>query len=266
MKKLFIRCVALCSAAIMLLVFSSCNSDKKVTPTDVTTTTNPYIENIEELAVKEDLKDAAGAVVFSLDIVLPQLAMDSFEYAGEINSVFALRVEEFKNFAKNNIENASDFMSRNANAQPWVCKVRYSITYRDAKYLCVLSEYTYGMGTADRSRRLESDCFMLDNGRQCRAEDFLPEGAKMDDIYNMIADRVISDMTNNVGELDLLPDMTREKVIEVKKEAPRDFYLTAEGITFYFQLAAIAPYDKGILEYSFEAVELQGLLDLPMAS
>ena len=175
-----------------------------------------------------------------------------------------MRAQDMQDFAQNNVKNASTFINKNETSEPWVCDARYSITYRDAKYLCILCEYSYGMGTTSRSKRLQGDCFLLETGNQCRLNDFLLDGVKADTVFGMVADATIEKMVDSYGRNRLNSDMTRDKLIEIKKESPNDFYITDTGITFFYQLASIAPFSEGVLEFSFTADEMKDLMKLPM--
>lgn len=263
MKKLLFAFVALFAAVAMLFALTACGSEEKLTPTDAVTDVNErYTVGIEELAVNKDMRDSKGNVSYKLNLVFPQLDAASFTNAEAINSVYVIRSGEMQTFAQNNVENASKFISENDGAMPWESNARYSVTYRDAKYLCILCEYSYGMGSQSRSKRLVSDCFLLSEGTQCSINDFLIEGIDADAVYGFLADKVLEKMVDSKGASRLSDGIGREQLIE--KFSPSDFYITDTGITFYYQLATIAPFSEGVLEFSFSAEEVSSMMTLPI--
>lgn len=129
---------------------------------------------------------------------------------------------------------------------PYALDVQYTVTYNDNCRLSVYRDaYRYTGGAHGVTPRA-SDTFDLESGRRlCLAEFFPCVPHWPSALLGVILAQAEAAMTETP---ELFFENYRELILRWFK--PESFYLTAEGITVYYQQYDIGPYAIGIVEFT----------------
>jgi len=132
----------------------------------------------------------------------------------------------------------------------------YAASYNDNGYLSLyFDRYEYTGGAHGNTLR-RSDTYELSTGRVLPLSAYFPRGF---DYMKIIIENIL-DQARTVMETEQIYFENYEELI-LKYFDPQSYYLTSEGIAFYFQQYEIAPYSTGIVVFTvpYDILGLGGL-------
>lgn len=255
------RFICLILAAAMLFSLGAC-SVKNDIEGDAVTTTAPA-PKLKETKQSKKFKDENGRVVFTVDVVLPEISKNAekhiIEYVNDvINEVFEDACEN----AQANIQNAANAMDNLGLDTPWSTKITFEETYMSGRYVCFLIENAFSMTGKEAEPSYSTKCFDIVNGMECDAMYFAAEG--MADykvkyaVLDLIQEKARSDFYAGGFKL------TDEQVELIKNAFTLDsFYLTQNGFGFYFDKYIVDDSIYGTYRTEFTFAQLEGILVSP---
>lgn len=264
MKKLLIKSMSMLAAMALLLSFAACKGDEK---SDLLTTQKAqksFTSGVAEFAVTRELVDSNGTAAYDLDLVFPAFEQEFFPAADAMSAYYTMIAKDIENYALSNVNNASAFIAANPGSTKWCVKSRFTVTFRNDKYINILCEINYGNGTDVLSEKLQSAVFEIATGNSLTLRDFLSgdKDAFTDEVIaNHLAAVVIEKSVDKYGVTTLYPSVTKEVVAE--KFDPSNFYFTPDGLTIYFGLNTIAPFSDGVLVYNLSGEDIRGYFTVP---
>lgn len=234
-------------AFLLILSFAGCSKKNEV-------------QNIKDDAPKiSDIKlnekyKSGNTVSFVIDGKIPEIKKGCDEHiASLINRIIGEYVDEQKQFAESNADNAKNFMDMNSSESPWKRSFDYEVTYADSKLVCILIKNSFSLDGGKPTESFKTFCFKLENGRRLNAVDFSTETEEplREDMSRFISkDLKDKILVNGVAPtpkmLSIVPSLINFD----------NFYIDEEKIYFYFAKAGIDSSLSGIhtAALSFEDV------------
>lgn len=231
----------------LCLSFAACSvkedkpTSESAASTEVLTTELPKPAlSYEEYS--EDFTDKNGRVVYTVKANLPKITGNIPQKIAEyLNGVLYGIFEDACENAKSNIENAAAFIDAQNLQTPWSKTIEYDINLSDGQYFSfTVKDYFSMFGNSEVEPTLTGYTFDIVNGVPCTIHDFTYENYSLDNIKQILVDEFICDDVSNVlfnGAT--LTDEQKEIVLGVFDVG--NFYLTDNGIGFYFSKNSINP-------------------------
>ncbi len=227
---------------ILCFSFAACTAKDKTPsaePTETTAETTLPPPVIDKIQHSKEFKDENGRVVFTVEVVLPEVIENATESFMEyINGESETYFNEACEYAEKNLENAALFMDSNNSDKPWSKKIDFDITYSSGSYLCLLIKDYFSMLGGENEPALRTDCYDILNERPCSLFDFKLEENSRERTTEIIVESLICPRIS--AEIFGGEELTEEqKKLIHEIYSPSDFYLTADGIGFYLSRYAV---------------------------
>lgn len=256
------RFICLLMAFTMLFSFASCSVDKNTDGETATTTAPP--PDVKEVTESAEFKDESGRVVFTVDVVLPEISKNAEQKTIDyVNRTVSEIFENACTFAENNIENASNYMDNFGSSTPWSKKITFEATYLSGRYVCFLMKEAFSStGAEDIEPMLSTLCFDIAEGVPCDAMYFAadPEArtAITQNVRALVQNKALSDFYSDGMSL------TNEQLELIAKVFTLDnFYITEEGMGFYFERNYIDQNLSGEYRCVIPWADLEGIFIRP---
>lgn len=232
---------------IFALVFSlaSCKGKDAPPPTPV----------IEESNHFKEFKDENGRVIFTVDVTIPQITDDCDPKITEyINGVAMEVFNDACQFAESNLESAAKAKT------PWSKNITFETTLLNNKYACFLmSDLSSIHGDIPVIKTL---CFDVQKGEQCFLNDFATYPEDPESSFEFfLNDTLAPALPREFHHPEYITDEVLGRLDEIVD--PSNFYLTEDGMGFYFNKNHVHEYLKGIYKITFKWQELAGNYELP---
>lgn len=200
---------------------------------------------ITAYVAKKTMTTKAGLSHADVVITMPQLVMRSVE-AGKINAALLdYYTNEFEKGLKGAEENIGYQEDASQEEEPYYYdysyEMGYEITYLGDKYLSILAvgyEYTGGAHGMPYQTAL---IFNLETGEKVSGETLFDVS---DEDRKQLEIEAYKELFEKSGEGEYWPDAL--SVVEESEES--EYYLTEQGVTFYYYPYALAPYASGFVE------------------
>lgn len=240
----------------MIFSFAACSGKN-----NGETTAPPPV--VEESAHSREFKDASGKTVFTVDVMLPQITENCDEKVMEYINAEALKIfEDACEFAESNIENASNFMASQNSSSPWTKKVTFETTLLNSRYACfiVKDAFSYFGGETEPVRTTK--CFDIQKGAPCTLTDFTtyPDDPELG-FETFLSDVLAPALPTRFHNPEYITDEVLGRLDEILNYS--DFYLTENGIGFYFDKSRVHEYLSGTYKITFTWDEINFVYDLP---
>lgn len=256
------RILSLLLIAAMIFSFAAC-ADKNKISTNSTEPTTVLPPKIETAVHSKEFTDESGKTVIKVNVEVPQIT----EFADEkvknyINGKAMDMFSDACNFAERNIENASNFMKSVKSDKPWLKKITFEPTLISDRYACFLVYDSLSYYDSEVEPGVSTACFDVRTGAECRLSDFSTytddpalgfEGFLHDIMVPVLPKRfpnpsfLNEDVYSRIGEF-----MTADS-----------FYLTEDGIGFYFNKKDVHEYLDGTFKIKFTWNELSAFYEMP---
>lgn len=248
-------------AAAMLFSFAAC-ADNNKTP-DVTEPTTVLPPEIENVVHSKEFQDASGKTVIKVSVELPQIT----EFANEkvknyINGKAMDIFSDACSFADSNIENASNFMKSMNSDKPWSKKVTLESTLISDRYACFLVYDSLSYYDSEVEPGVSTVCFDVRTGAECKLSDF---STYHDDpalgFENFLHDIMVPALPMRFPNPSFLNEDVYSKIGEFVSDD--SFYLTEDGIGFYFNKNDVHENLSGTFKIKFTWNELSAFYEMP---
>lgn len=256
---------------ISALVFSlaACSVEEKNEETtqpqtvavETTTLTVPVIESSTH---SKQFKDENGRVVYTVDVIVPQL--DEFENESLKAQVNTLSTEIFNDAcekAEPNIANAAKFMDDRNSDIPWAKKIDFEVSFSDGRYLSfVIKEYFSTLGEETQPSLRGATFDVLDSSMLYLSDFVYDADSSLEENANKIADKLLSPRVSEYF-------YNNRELTDEEKQLVRDaffyenFYLTSDGIGFFMSKYIFDPMLTGSFACHFTWEQVSGILKLP---
>lgn len=194
----------------------------------------------------------AGEPVMKYEINVPEL-WSSTPGVQRVNSVYAADLKAKESYCRGDfykmaVQDATDAVENGFPVKEYEFLKTFDVTCNEE---CVLSlyhdTYVYSGGAHGNTERT-SETWRFPEGRKITLESLMPKGAHY---RAAIIARIIAVISRNPE-----PYFDDYKKLVIESFKPESFYLTPDGIAFYFQQYEIAPYSSGIpvFEFSYDAI------------
>ncbi|MBQ2842544.1 MAG: hypothetical protein IJE72_05865 [Clostridia bacterium] len=258
----------ICIFMIFALCFSfaSCSLNDKApdsteTSAEVTTTLPaPVIASSEH---SKEFKDENGRVVYTVDVVIPQITDFESEAIKDYINEYSLEIfNEACEKAESNFENAARFMDSRGSNTPWSRKIDFEVSFSNGRYLSFIIKEYFSMHGDETEPSLKSSTFDVVNGVPCTLFDFGLDVFSANEVMQIIADNYLAP---NVSSL----FYGGSELTEEQKQLVRDtfdsenFYLTSDGISFYMSKYIFDPMLTGFFTCNFTWSEIAEVLKMP---
>lgn len=251
--------------AVMLITFVSCadgNSQTAADPSEPTTILPPEIETVVH---SKNFYDENGKTVIKVSVELPQIT----EFANEkvknyINSKTMDIFADACNFAENNKENAINFMKSMNSDKPWSKKITLEPTLLSDRYACFLVYDSLSYYDSEVEPGVSTVCFDVRTGAECKLSDF---STYTDDpsvgFDSFVNDIMVPVLPKRFPNPSFLNDEVYARIGEFTYED--NFYLTEDGMGFYFNKKDVHEYLDGTFKVKFNWNELSAYYQIPEA-
>lgn len=249
---------------IFVFSFAACKAEDKNSDFTTTTTVAPPV--IKEQSHHKDFTDENGRIVYTVDVVLPEVS----EYADNAVKDYLNRVsleifEDACEKAENNVENAASAMNSIKTEKPWINQITFETTYSDGRFTCFLIKDAFSYSGGKGEPAYITKCFDLKQGAPCSALTFATMDFTMEEYDAMLVEDLIKPMAmqnfypNN-------PEAITEENLEAFNRCftLENFYLTEAGMAFYFDKSAIDPELSGVYVCEFDWAQLSSIFFSPI--
>ena len=237
---------------------------EKQSVTEASQTTKKAGTTAKPPVVKKDkkskkFKDENGKTVYVVEVTLPEITKNCDEDVAEfINSVTNKIFDEECEAAEMNVPSASSYMKNSGSKTPWSSKLDFETTYLSGRYVCFIIKKTISyFGIESTVPQYETKCFNVQSGEVCSVWDFACDPSLEEEITGFLADY----MTKHAPK-DFYPEysgIAQSYVANIKQIFdPNMFYLTDEGIGFYFERSLVVPDTPGVYQRVIPWEELGG--------
>ena len=260
----------------MLFSFAACKAEETETPQPSAepVTQEPAEKRYEELRAEaglednyhyEELKTDDGVVRFIVKMTLPKFTDKtcSEEIASILNYYYEDEFfEKDLELAETNKENAKKHMESKDSDSPWAIQVSYEVRYFDGNYICIVMKRSFSYG-GDAEPVISARCFQLSDADTCSSNDFFIEG--IDDETKSIIFQSIKDRAST--ELNPEANLTEEQLAKIDTAFDPDtgYYITEDGITFFFSKGLVDATQFGTYECFFPWNEVDYIYQIPSA-
>lgn len=218
---------------LALLSFASCSKKDKIGEIKLA-------PKIRDLKISEDFKASDGTTAFKLDIILPELCGECSDLTKtSVNGYIGTTIDELRDFAQKNTDNALQFMKAHDPDVPWQRTVRYETKYLSDKLACFLVKDGTSIAGEEPTFYFSTLCFELVTGEKYTALDFGTESE-----VPMRRD-ALGFIEYNLQKKYGIELSGEEKEEFEQKFSWNDFYIEEEGITFYFKQSMFDPALRG---------------------
>lgn len=248
----------------LLFCFASCKAKDKNNGMTTTTTVAPPV--IKEQSHHKDFTDENGRIVYVVDVVLPEISeYENSAVKDYLNKVSFEIFEDACKKAESNVRNAASSMNSLQTDKPWVNQIAFETTYSDGRFTCFLIKdalsYSGGVGEPAYITK----CFDFRQGASCSAKEFAIAEYSEEDYQSILVDGLIKPMAmqnfypNN-------PSAITEETLNAFNEtfSVSNFYLTENGMAFYFDKSLIDPYLTGVYVCEFDWAQLSSVFASPI--
>ena len=207
--------------------------------------------------------DESGKTVIKVSAKIPQIVENCDETVkNHINSVLLGYFDNLCSFAESNIENASKFMKSMNSEKPWSKKITFKETLLSYDYSCFFIEESLSYYDSEVEPSLSSVCFDMRTGAVCSLADFstCPDDPALG-FESFVYDVMVPVLPQRFHNPSFLNDEVYARMGEIAKE--ENFFLTADGIGFYFNKKDVHEYLDGIFKIRFSWNELSAYYELP---
>lgn len=229
----------------------------QTTQTTATTGKPPVVKKDKKT---KKFKDEKGKTVYVVEVVLPEITKNCEKSVAEfINTVTNKIFEEECERAEVNVPSASSYMKNSESKTPWSSELDFETTYISSKYVCFLIKKTISyFGIEGIEPRYETKCFNVQTGAICSVWDFASDPSLEEEITAHLADYMMKNAPKDFDTEDYagLSQVYVEKIKTVFN--PNQFYLTDEGIGFYFERGDVAPAYSGVYQRVIPWADLGG--------
>lgn len=252
------RVISLLLAAAMIFLLASCSGKE-----DSETTTNNLPPVIEDTVHTKEFTDDSGKTVIKVKVTLPQIIDNCDEKVmNYLNSVALDEFTEACEFAESNIENASNFMKSMNSDKPWSKTVTFENTHLSNRYACFIVKEALSYFDSEVTPEWRTVCYNIRTGAECKLSDFTtytddPELGFETFLNDILAPALPVKFTNPSHLSDDVYDRLDEIV------STDNFYLTENGMGFYFDKRDVHEYLSGTFKISFTWQELSSVYELP---
>lgn len=256
------RILCLLLAAAMLFSFAACSDDNK-NSADSAESTTVLPPEIEETVYSKEFKDESGKTVIKVSVTLPQIT----EFADKkvMDHINAEAMDIFNgacDFAERNIENASNFMKSVNSSKPWSKKVTFESTLINDRYACFLVKDSLSYYDSETEPGISTACFDVRTGAECRLSDF---STYTDDpalgFEAFLHDVMVPALPKRFPNPSFLNEEVYSRIGEFM--TADSFYLTEDGIGFYFNKKDVHEYLDGTFKIRFTWNELSAFYEMP---
>lgn len=250
----------------LCFAFAAC-SVKEKTPQVLETKAPTTAEPAPLIAPEEfsrEFKDENGRTVYTVKAQLPQIKGNLSEsIAEDINrSVYGI-FEDACETAESNIASAAEFMDSRNSENPWSKKFEYDVTLCNSRYLSItVKEYFTMFGVDNVEPAVKGYTFNFASGNLCMLMDFSYENYSYENVKQIIIDNYIcNDISTVYYDGAELTEEQRNDIAEIFDT--ENFYLTADGIGFYFSENVINPLKFGTFVTHYDWDEIAVILKRP---
>ena len=255
-----IICVLLTLA--ILFSFASCveSGSQAHNVTEPTTYLPPEIETTEHT---KEFKNAEGKTVIKVSVTLPQITEFANEKVKDYINAEAMDIfNDACDFAEKNIENANNFMKSVKSDKPWSKKVSLAPTLVDDRYACFLVLDSLSYYDSEVEPGISTVCYDVRTGAECTLADF---STYTDDptlgFESFLHDVVLPVLPKRFPNPSFLNDEVYSRLGEFM--TADNFYLTEDGMGFYFNKKDVHDYLDGTFKIRFTWNELSAFYTMP---
>ena len=257
MKKI----ICLLLVAAMIFSFAACAGNSN--PSDHTESTTVLPPEIETTVHSKEFKDSSGKVVVKVSVELPQITEFADEKVKDYINGKAMDIfNDACDFANRNIENASNFMKSAKSDKPWSKKITMESTLISDRYACFLVYDSLSYYDSEVEPGVSTICFDVRTGAECKLADF----STYTDDPMLGFDAFLHDvMVPVLPERFPNPSFLNEEVYSRIGEFMTEdhFYLTDDGLGFYFDKKDVHDYLDGIFKIRFTWNDLAAFYEMP---
>ncbi len=250
------RILSLLLIFTMIFALASCSGKD-----DGETTAPPPV--IEENSHSKEFRNSEGTVVFTVDVAVPQIAENCEEKVKNYINGLCLEIfEDACDFAESNLENATDFMKSTGSTTPWSKKITFETTYLSPRYACFIVKDAFSYFGKNDSPVWSTKCFDIKTGELCTLDDFSLYTDAPSDGYDFFLSNILAPAL----ETDFIhPEYITPEVLGRVDEITdyEDFYLTDNGMGFYFNKNKVHEFLNGMFKIEFTWEDLMSVYELP---
>ncbi len=244
----------------LCLSFAACSANGNTPVTSAvreeTTRPAPAFQTAAE-EYSKDFTDENGRVVYTVRASLPQITADLPEnIADDINRSLYGIFEDACETAESNIKNAAAFMDSQGHEFPWERSFDFEINLCSDRYFSItVRDYFTMFGADEPVPTLIGYTYDVVRGTKCTFSDFFYENHSYDSVKRVIVDefigRDIAEVFYDGAELD-----DEQRSLAYETADTENFYLTDDGIGFYFSKNAFDPeaYGTFVTHYTWEEI------------
>lgn len=259
----------------MLFGFAACKNDKTDKAPSVEGATQKtdamvYEElkaqsGLEENYHYSELKSDDGVVRFIVKMTLPKFTEKtcSEDIASVLNYFYETEFyEKDSHFAKINVDSAKKYMTQHETDTPWSIQTSFEVRYFDGSYICIVMKRSFSYG-GNATPVISARCFKLSDGDTCSSNDFYLES--VDEATKSIILDTIKERAKT--ELNPKATLTDEQLakIDAAFNPHTGYYITRDGITFFFDKSLVDPSQFGNYECFFAWHEVDYIYQIPVA-
>lgn len=250
------RLISLILVFSMLFALASCSklNTVEITYESETTTTTLPPPDVKKSKHHKKFKDEKGRVVFTVDVVLPELSQNGEQRILDyINGVTTEVFEEACKFAENNIKNASNHIDRGG--KPWSTEITFEPTYLSGRFVCFIIKNSFSVDGDHSNPTYSTKCFDVEKGKPCTPLYFAIDPANeleaLDHIIGIIQERTPYEFYPEGGAF------SPQQVELLRSEfRPENFYITENGMGFYYVRYTFDPSMDGMYQIELSWEEL----------
>lgn len=258
------RLIRIISLAVLLLMFCTNNTIVRAQKKDELS--QSY--EIKTITFRKDMKNQDGITVLSCKVEYPQLVLDSAKQLTEAVKQVNHTIEKkalvrFQKQCNNAMDYTKEFINQIYHKNmptgflPFLVEITYDVTLNNAMLFSFYTTDFEWLGGAHPDTQLFGSSYNLETGNKVAPTDLL----KLDEagVKTFIADSV-----RRLYEASPEEYFPEEVERLSRLEFAYDFYLTKEGIVFFFPPYQIAPYARGVVKVELKTSEHPELFDTPL--
>lgn len=251
------RIISLLLVAAMIFSLAACSGK------DNTETTENLPPVIEETVHSKEFKDESGKTVIKVNVTLPQITDNCDEKVKDyINGVAMDIYNDACEFAESNIENAANFMKSMESDKPWVKTVTFETTHISNRYACFIMKDSLSYFDSETKPVWKTFCINVKTGAECTLSDFVTIPDDVDGCFEAFLNDVLTPvLPDKFTASDYINDEVLARLDEIL--STDCFYLTDDGMGFYFDKKDVHEYLSGTYKINFTWEELSASFELP---
>ncbi len=233
----------------------SAAENSQTTKSNATTAKPPVVKKDKKT---KKFKDENGKTVYVVEVVLPEITKNCEESVADfINEATNRIFEEECERAEMNVPSASNNMKNTGSKTPWSSELDFETTYISGRYVCFLIKKTVSyFGVEGMEPSYETKCFNVQTGALCSVWDFAADPSQEEEIAAFLADYMTENASKDLNPEGGLSLSLKEKIKTVFN--PDQFYLTEDGLGFYFERKEIHSDFSGVYQRVIPWNELGG--------